>query len=67
MTKLSLSVPADLLARLKAVAELKELSREECAIEALADYVDSWEDFNRSVERLDVGEEERTVLGAASE
>jgi predicted transcriptional regulator len=67
MTKLSLTLPPDLLDRLNAIADQKELSRQQCALEAIVDYVDSWEDFHRTVERLEIGEEERTVLSAASE
>ena len=67
MKKLSLKVPADLQARLTAIALQKQISLEECAIEALADYVESWEDFNRTVDALDRGKEERTVLRAVNE
>jgi predicted transcriptional regulator len=67
MSKLSLSVPAELLTRLKAIAEQKEISREEAALEALGEYVETWEEFNRTVEQLETGEDERTVLKAANE
>ena len=67
MTKLSLAVPAELLERLRAIAEQKDSSLEESAIEALTEYAESWEDFNRSVEHLEAGTEERTVLRAVNE
>jgi len=67
MPKLTLSVPAELLVRLTAIADQKEISREDCALQALGDYVESWEDFHRTVERLEIGEEERTVLNAVNE
>jgi len=67
MTELSLAVPAELLERLRAIAEQKESSVEESALEALAEYADSWDDFNRSVEHMESGKEERTVLRAAHE
>lgn len=67
MTKFSLSVPQELLDRLDAIARLKEISLEQAGLEALADYVENWEDFNRTVEHLESGEEERTVLRAVGE
>jgi predicted transcriptional regulator len=67
MSKLSLTVPAELHTRLKAIAEQKEISVEAGALEALAEYVDNWEEFNRTLEHLESGEEERTVLRAANE
>lgn len=67
MTELSLAVPAELLERLRAIAEQKEGSLEESAIEALTEYAEAWEDFNRAVEHLEAGTEERTVLRAVNE
>jgi predicted DNA-binding protein len=67
MTNLSLSLPAELVDRLTAIAQHKETSLDDCALEALADYVEAWEDFNHTVDLLEKGEEERTVLRAASE
>lgn len=67
MSKLSLSLPAELLSRLEAIADQKEISIEDAALEALGEYVENWEDFNRTVEHLEAGEEERTVLRAANE
>ena len=65
MTELSLAVPAELLDRLRAIAAQKESSLEESAIEALTEYAESWEDFNRSVEQMEAGQEERTVLAVS--
>lgn len=67
MTELSLALPAELLERLRAIAAQKESSLEESALEALAEYADSWEDFNRTVEHMEAGKEERTVLRAVAE
>jgi hypothetical protein len=67
MSKLSLTVPAELLERLRVIAAQKEISLEDSALEALAEYAESWEDFNRTVEHLEAGEEERTVLRAVNE
>jgi hypothetical protein len=67
MTEITLSLTPELLARLTAIASDKELSLDECAIAALIDYVEAWEDFNRTVEALESGEEERTVLRAVNE
>jgi hypothetical protein len=67
MSKLSLSLPAELLTRLTAIAEQKEVSLEDATLEALGEYVENWEDFNRTLEHLEAGEEERTVLKAANE
>ncbi len=67
MKKLSLKVPAELQARLTVIALQKDISLEACAVEALTDYAESWEDFNRTVDALDRGKEERTVLRAVNE
>ena len=67
MSKLSLSLSAELLTRLTAIAEQKEISLEDSALEALAEYIENWEDFNRTLEHLESGEEERTVLKAVGE
>ena len=67
MSKLSLKVPAELLERLRAIAAQKEITLEESALEAFAEYCETWEDFNRTVETLEAGEDERTVLRAVNE
>jgi predicted transcriptional regulator len=67
MTKMTLSLSPELLDRLTHIAEQKAVSLEESALEALLDYVESWEDFGRTVELLENGEEERTVLRAVNE
>ncbi len=67
MSKLSLAVPAELLERLRAIAAQKESSLEASAIEALTEYAESWEDFNRSIKHMESGGEERTVLRAVNE
>ncbi len=67
MSKLSLKVPAELLERLQAIAAQKEITLEESALEAFAEYAESWEDFNRNLEHLEAGEEEPTVLRAVNE
>ena len=67
MKKLSLALTAELQARLTAIAEQKSLSLKDCALEALAEYAESWEDFNRTVEALERGKEERIVLRAVAE
>jgi hypothetical protein len=64
MSKLSLTVPAELLERLRAIATQKEISLEASALEAFSDYAELWEDFGRTVEHIEAGEEERTVLRA---
>jgi len=67
MTEIKLSLTPDLLDRLTVIAEEKELSVDECAHQALLDYIESWEDFSRTVDALESGEEERTVLRAVNE
>jgi hypothetical protein len=67
MSKLSLTVPAELLERLRAIAAQKEITLEESALEAFAEYAETWEDFNRTVEIIETGEDERTVLRAVNE
>ena len=67
MSKLSLTVPAELLERLQAIAAQKEITLEESALEAFSEYAQTWEDFNHDLERLEAGEEERAVLKAVNE
>ncbi len=67
MKKLSLTLTAELLERLTVIAEQKDISLKDCALEALAEYAESWEDFNRTVEAVVSGREERTVLRAVAE
>ena len=67
MTDIVVSLSADLLTRLTAIAQQKELSLGDCARQAVLDYVESWEDFGRTIDLLDSGEEERTVLRAVNE
>lgn len=67
MKKFSLSVPPELLDRLGTIARQKEISLEAAALEAFAEYAENWEDFNRTLEHLEAGEEERTVLRAVGE
>jgi predicted transcriptional regulator len=67
MTEITLSLTPELLERLTAIAGKKELSLGDCAEQALIDYIESWEDFSRTVRALDSGEEERTVLRAVNE
>jgi predicted transcriptional regulator len=67
MTNITLSLTPALLERLKLIAGEKELSLDECAEAALRDYIESWEDFSRTVQALESGEEERIVLRAVGE
>ena len=67
MKKLSLALTPELLERLSAIADQKEISLKDCALEALAEYAGTWEDFNRAVESLELGKEERTVLAVVAE
>jgi len=67
MTEITLSLTPDLLERLTAIASEKELTLDECAQQALVDYIESWEDFSRTVKSIESGEEERTVLRAVNE
>lgn len=67
MTDITLSLTPALLERLTVIAGEKGLSLGECAEAALLDYIESWEDFSRTVQALEGGEEERTVLRAVGE
>ena len=62
MKHLKISLTPELLARLTAIAGDQELSVEDCAHQALLDYIESWEEFERSIDAIEAGEEERTVL-----
>jgi len=66
MTEVKISLTPELLERLTAIAGDQELSVEECAHQALLDYIESWEEFERSIDAIEAGEEERTVLKAVN-
>jgi predicted transcriptional regulator len=67
MTDIVLSLSSDLLDRLDAIALQQNLPRDQCAHQAILDYIECWEDFRHSVDSLEAGEEERTVLRAVNE
>jgi predicted transcriptional regulator len=67
MTKITLALSSELLDRLIQIAEQKDISLEDAGLQALLDYVESWEDFGRTVTLIETGEDERTVLRAVND
>jgi predicted transcriptional regulator len=64
MNDIVLDLSPDLLERLQAIARDKDLSLQQCALEAVQEYLVSWEDFARTKDILETGEDERLVLRA---
>lgn len=65
-TPLTLPLPEDLHRRLEALAARSGRGVEDCAVQAVAEYLDSWEDYHRAVDTLTKGER-RPVLKAINE
>jgi len=64
----SFDLPEDLRRRLDALAEREGKSREDCLVQAVNEFVDTWEDYHRTVEALDSGaDDERPHLRAINE
>lgn len=54
-------IPESLLDRLTRLAERTDRSREECLIQAIGEFCDTWEDYHRTVDQL-VREDDRRFL-----
>ena len=67
MSELVLSLTPDMQERLAALAEKMERSVEDCAHMALSEFVENWEDYTRTIEELEAGEEERPALRAVND
>ena len=67
MGELVLSLDAAMLERLEALAAKMECSVADCAQLALAEFVENWEDYTRTVEALETVEEERPTLRAVND
>lgn len=66
MSELSLSLSPEDKARLEALAVKLERSVDDCAHQAMAEFLDNWEDYLRTLEALD-NEEERPILRAVND
>jgi hypothetical protein len=67
MTDLVLALAPTLRERLEAVALKMDRSVEDCVQLALTEFVDSWEDYVRTVADLEKGDEQRPVLRAVND
>jgi predicted DNA-binding protein len=67
MSDLVLSVAPELKERLEGLAAKMGRSVEACVELALVEFVEHWEDFTHTVEVLETGGEERTVLRAVND
>ena len=64
----STDLPEDLLVRLKALAEREDKTLADCLVQAVSEYVETWEDYHRTVEALEGGEDDdRPHLRAINE
>ena len=67
MSDLHLSLTLEVRERLESVAVKMGCSVEDCARQAVSEFLDSWEDFALTIAALESGEEERPVLRAVNE
>lgn len=58
MTTLSLDLPEDLRKRLAALAEREGKSFQDCLVQAVGEYLETWEAYHRTVEALESGEDD---------
>ena len=61
------ALPADLRDRLVALAEHMDRRPEDCLVQAVTDYCETWEDYHRTVEALLLNEDERRSLRVVNE
>ncbi len=54
----SIDLPEDLRARLEALAEREGKSLGECLSQAVAEFIETWEDYHRTVRALESGEDD---------
>ena len=64
---LNVSVSEDLKDRLDQIAEKNGLSVADALQAAVADYVETWEDYHRTVTAIETGEDERRSLAVAND
>lgn len=55
-------LPSGLLARLNAVSSRTDRTPEDCLIQAVSEYCDTWEDYHRMVDQVWLDEDERRTL-----
>lgn len=64
---LTLTLTAEMRERLESVATQMDRSVEDCAGLALAEFIESWDDYLRTVADLEAGDEARPVLRAVND
>jgi hypothetical protein len=64
---LMLSITAETRDRLEAIATELGHSVEDCALLALSEFIETWDDYERTVAELEAGGEERPVLRAVND
>jgi len=61
------TLPADLKDRLLALAEQMDRRPDDCLVQAVTDYCETWEDYHRTVDALVLDEDERRSLRVVNE
>jgi len=64
---LEFTIPADLSARLAALAEKDGKTVEDVLRQAVAEHVEYWEDYHRTCDALESGADERVMLQVVNE
>jgi predicted DNA-binding protein len=67
MNELVFSLAPEMRERLEGLAAKMERSLEECVQLAVAEFVENWEDFTRTVDALASADEERPILRAVND
>ncbi|SDG70338.1 ribbon-helix-helix protein, CopG family [Roseospirillum parvum] len=66
-TRLTIELDAQLTERLDRLAADGERTREDVLMQALAEFIETWEAYSDTVTALNVGDEERVVLRAVNQ
>jgi predicted DNA-binding protein len=64
---LSEFLPAGLLSRLEGLAARTGRTPEECLVQAVGEFCDTWEDYHRMLDVLVLNEDERRTLRVVNE
>jgi predicted DNA-binding protein len=64
---LMLAVTSDMRERLESISTQLGRTVEECVQLALAEFIENWDDYLRTVAELDKGDEERPILRAVND
>jgi predicted DNA-binding protein len=62
-----LTLPTEVWEKLQGIATELGCQVDDCARQAISEFLDNWDDYIRTVQELEMGEEQRPVLKAAND